>query len=320
VSDLDHRIETIKSKIATAGNLDLLLDALVDLETKRKAAHEAAEAIRRELTTREGEALDRTRELVEKLQSAKRDEAYHLRLRLRSRLKRLIQDIVVLVIQVNRDRVAIADIQLHGGKRRQVMVMPGQVIQLPEELDGRDVRDWARWPEKLRKTRFSVVSHEVQRIMDLEDAGYSRTEIAEEAGLSKSQVSRILTAQGRRKQDRKRAEDRLMSWHARGNGWGKRHKGKRYFIGLGKLKTLYPKLVLAKTEDGSWRAANRPDRFLARLLFDLFDRDAISHSVGTERSSRLSRRALPRRPEALGRRGRSRRTQRLAPWLEFPFR
>ncbi len=72
-------------------------------------------------------------------------------------------------------------------------------------------------------------------MMKLEDAGYARTKIAEQLGVSRSHVSRSLLSEGRRKLDRRPDHSgRLMTWHPQGQGWVKRYKGKRYFIGLGK--------------------------------------------------------------------------------------
>jgi len=258
VADLDHRVETVQRKIATAGNLDVLLDTLVDLEEKRREAHQTVERLKRELTTQAGDALSKTRELIERSRAATEEEEYDLRIKLRSTLKRFIQDIVVLVIQANGDRVALADVRLRSGKRMRVTIMPGKPVTLPDGLDGRDVREWRRWPKKLREMRFDVVSAEVRRMIELEDAGHTRSEIAEKLGVSRTRVSRSLVAQGRRKQKRKPAGgDRLMTWHPQGRGWVKRHKGERYFIGVGRLKTLYPRLVKGKTEKGTCRAANR---------------------------------------------------------------
>ena len=76
---------------------------VADLEGERTAAQAEVERLTREATTRESEALDHTTELVEKLKNAGDGEVYDLRLKLRAELRRLIRNIVVLVVQVNRD-------------------------------------------------------------------------------------------------------------------------------------------------------------------------------------------------------------------------
>ncbi len=48
-----------------------------------------------------------------------------------------------------------------------------------------------------------------------------------------------------------------MTWHPGGNGWQKVHKGKRYFVGLGTLASMFPRLVKSRDADGSWKAANK---------------------------------------------------------------
>lgn len=257
LADLQHRIETIKAKLATAGNLEVLLDALVDMEAKRTDLKRRQEHLKQEQSTQIGHAFDRTRELIDRLQTATDEEAYALRVKLRSTLKRLIKSIVVLVIQVNRDRVAIADIQLENGKRRQVIVSV-EPVQLPEELRGMDVRDWSNWPAHLKQTQFQAVSQEARQMAELEDSGCTRTEIAKQLGVSPTHVSRTLRGLGRPKIERKPADDeRLMTWHPQGRGWVKQCRGKRYFVGVGRLKQMYPRMVKQRDEEGTWRAANR---------------------------------------------------------------
>jgi len=257
IADLEHRIDAVKAKLATAGNLDALLDALVDLETKRNECKQRQEHLKQEQATQVGDALDRTRELIEKLRSADEDGAYAMRMKLRSTLKRLIKDIVVLVIQVNRERVAIADIELKNGRRRQVIVA-GEPVELPQGLRSEDVRDWQNWPDRLKQSHFETFSPEARKMVELEDAGHNRTEIGKQMGVSPARVSRILRGLGRAKLQRKPTDsERLMNWHPQGRGWVKTYRGQRYFIGVGKLKAMFPRLVREKTEAGTWKAANR---------------------------------------------------------------
>ena len=143
VTDLQHRIATVQEKLGTAGNLDVLLDSLVRLEQQRNEAQQRVERLKQERATQAVAALDRTRELIDRLQAAEEEEVYGLRIKLRSAIKRFVKDIVVLVIQVNHDRVALADVELDNGKRRQVVVMSDKPVELPEGLRRLDIRDWA---------------------------------------------------------------------------------------------------------------------------------------------------------------------------------
>jgi DNA invertase Pin-like site-specific DNA recombinase len=258
LADLEHRVGTLKEKMRTAEKFETLVDLLMDLERDRTAAHAKVERLKREAATREEEALHQTKELIAKLRAASEAETYDLRIALRGSLRRLIRDIVVLVIQINRDRVALADIELLNGKRRRVTIMPGKRVNLPDGLDGLDLRKWANWPAEFQQSQFRILPDEARQMMELEDAGYRRNEIAKQLGTTKANVSRELCSQGRRKQNRKPADsDRLMTFHPQGRGWAKTHRSNRYFVGLGTLKRLYPRLVKEKSEEGSWRAANR---------------------------------------------------------------
>ncbi len=106
----------------------------------------------------ECEALDQTKDLIEKLRNSGNGEAYDLRLKLRATLRRMIRNVVVLVVEVNRDRVALADVELLNGKRRQVVIRRGNAVALPDCLSERDVREWGNWPEKFRKARWRAAN------------------------------------------------------------------------------------------------------------------------------------------------------------------
>lgn len=256
-ADLASRIATLRAKMKLAENFDVLIDFLVELERYRAAAEAKAEQLKREMATTETEALDRTKELIDRLQTADETEVYQLRLKLRAMLRRLVASIVLLPVKVNADRVALVDVELRNGQRRRFTVMPGKIVELPEGIEVLDVRQWTKWPKKFRQDRFTVVTAEVRQMIELDKEGLDRIEIAARLGVAPSHVSRTLLRNGRRKQPRKAADSpRRMTWHPAGRGWTKCHKGQRYFVGLGTLAELYPKLVKERTADGSWEAAN----------------------------------------------------------------
>ena len=257
VADLTHRIKTLKKKIKSAGDVDALLDLLVDLDSDKKEAEAKVERLKQDNATKESEALDRMKELVGRLNGADEDEAYRLRVKLRTTLKRLIEDVVVLVVQVNKDRLALVDIQFKNGTRRQATIMSGKRVPVPEELEGLDVREWADWPKEAKATKFEPLTDEARQMMDMEDQGMTRADIARELGCSVSQVSRTLRKLGREKGTKKKADSpELMNWHEAGRGWVKTKDGQRFFIGLGNLKKAFPRRVKAMTREGSWKAAN----------------------------------------------------------------
>lgn len=258
VADLEARLAKVKAKLKTAGDLDALLDAAVELEAERAAAKAEVERLRAEQAAPEADAVGGLKRLIGEVKRAKGGALYSLRLRLRQLLARVVQDIVVLVVQVNRDRVALLDVKLKTGARRRVTVFPpSRIVELPEGLADQDVRDWRNWPKPLRATRFEAADSVAREMAELERQGLTRGAIADRLGVSVSQVSRTLLRTGARKRARKRSDSPwLMSWHPAGGGWTKTHKGKRYFVGLGTLAAAHPKLVTARTAEGSWQAAN----------------------------------------------------------------
>jgi hypothetical protein len=105
-----------------------------------------------------GYADPETGALMEKLRSAEDDEAAcGLRRELRAALKRLVSDVVVLVVRVNGDRVAFSDVCLVSGKRRYVIIRSRESAAIPKGLDELDVRKWTTWPKEFRKARFKGV-------------------------------------------------------------------------------------------------------------------------------------------------------------------
>jgi DNA invertase Pin-like site-specific DNA recombinase len=257
VADLTNRITTLRAKMKTADKFESLVDLLVDLEKDKAHAETRVEQIKREMTTSETEALDRTRDLIRKLRSADAEEKHRLRLKLRSILKRLVRSIALLTVKVNNDRLALVDVELTNGTHRRLTIMPGKRVAVPDGLADLDLRDWQHWPKKYRAIRFELQTEEAREMIALESEGLQRNEIADRLGMSVSRVSRTLLRQGSRKRTKKLANDeRLMTWHPAGNGWAKTHKGQRFFIGIGKLAQAYPRLVKARTADGSWKAAN----------------------------------------------------------------
>lgn len=203
LAHLESDIGKIKAHLKTAGDIDPLLDALVEFETERQEEKTKSERLKGELATPASDAIDGLRKLLRQVKQSKGPALFELRLKLRQFLKRVVSDIVVLVIQVNRVRVALVDIKLQSGIRRRVTIIPpGAQVALPEGLAEHDIRNWKKWPKRHRETKFKVTSDEAHSMVELEKSGLQRTEIAERLGVSRSHVSRTLLRCGRRKQVR----------------------------------------------------------------------------------------------------------------------
>ncbi len=260
LADVTDRLAKLKDKLRTAPNLDVLMEVAGELEQERTDAKAAVDKAKTAQALPAADAAGGLKPLLKALHKATGDELVALRLKLRRLLARLVEDVVVLVVAVSGERVAVADVTLAGGVRRKVVIggTPGKLPPLPDGMGKLDVRQWAKWPAKFRQTHFTGPDTEAQQAAVLEAEGYSRQDIAAQLGWSATKCTRVLLRAGRRKHTRKAADDpRVMSWHAAGRGWAKTHKGERYFVGMGTLVAMYPKLVTDKTADGSWKAANR---------------------------------------------------------------
>jgi len=260
VAELANRIGTLKAKMKEVGGdgFGALVDLLVDLERDKVAAAAVVERLKRDMTTTETEALDRTKELILAVRRGTPDEVHLLRLKLRTALRRIVKNITILVVKVNDGRAAIADVELTSGVRRRLVVSSGsEPAPIPDAIRDLDLRTFADWPPELKAVKFGVETDAGRRMRELEASGLSRTAIAASMGASKSQVSRTLNSDGGRKQRRKPADsEERMSWHPAGCGWTKTYRGKRYFVGLGALAAAYPDLVTARDRAGSASAAN----------------------------------------------------------------
>ncbi len=259
MADLTRRIKEIQKRLATDDNLSVLMDTVSDFAAQQQEARDTVERLKREQATPEAHAINDLKRLLSSLGRATTDERFGLRIKLRQLLRRLIEDIVVLVVQINKTRVAVADIRLRSGESRKVIIFAGgKPLVLPAGLNDLDVRHPSSWPKALRQPQFQVVDEEAQVVLAMESRGLTRTQIAAELRWSISRVSRLLVRNGKRKSNKKRADDKQqMTWHPAGNGWAKTYKKRRYFVGLGTLASKYPRLVKQQTRDGSMEAANR---------------------------------------------------------------
>lgn len=193
LADLEARIAKVKARLQTDPDIDVLLETAVALEGERTETKAKLERLKGEQATPEADAVDGLKAVLQAVKQAKGEALLELRLKLRQLLSRVIDGIQLLVVQVNRDRVALADIKLKNGMRRQVTIHPpGRRVTLPKGLADRDIRNWKKWPEAMRQSHFKTTTDEARTMMDLEKAGHSRTAIAERLSVSVSQVSRTL--------------------------------------------------------------------------------------------------------------------------------
>ena len=249
--DCEHKVKSLKERIKNASSkqAETLTDLLLELVEQQQAAEDKVTKLKREQATPETEALVQMKSLIAKIEKAEDKELYLLRLKLRSYIKQLVKNIYVLTVLVNNKRVAIVDILLNNNQRKKIVITPEP--NLADDFMKLDIRK-----EVPTETSFQVVTRLDNQMIAMEQKGLSRKAIAEQLGVSLSQVSRQFLKLGRRKKVNAKPPDWAMTWQESKQAWIKRHKGQRYFVGLTKLSEAHPELFKDRTAAGSYMAAN----------------------------------------------------------------
>lgn len=258
VDAIEGRVIAIKAKIKTnKKGISAMLDLLAESTEELDRAKDKLEHLRRQQATPSTHALKTAKDLVDKLSSAEPAERVELRTKMRSVVRQFVKQITVLIAEVNRDRVLMADIMLTSGQRRKLVIETG--TPAPDELYKLDVRNFDQWPDEFKVTRFKAMPEIDRQILELDDKGTLIQYIAETVGVSQTKVSRTLTKHGRRRVANRKPHDSdvLMTWNDSSNGWQKTKNKQRYYIGCGDLKKLYPRQVKTLDRAGTLKAANR---------------------------------------------------------------
>lgn len=263
IQDMRKRLESMKLQIVKIkakvnDNLsDALLELLVekDVEGKRLAAE--LEQLERQRNSSAAVAAASTKKILQAMPKATGDKLNAIRTKLRNELKYWIKTISILPMRLGKVKSAMVCVQLTNGERIDFRCSD-DLVEWPKELDDRDVLKFAKWPKAIQKTHWDAVSMLDKKLMELDDKGMSLQEIADETEIGINSVSRRLKKLGRSRQSRRTLdENRSMTWVARANGWQRYRNGKRYYVGCGTLKKLFPKLVTSSDEEGTLAAANK---------------------------------------------------------------
>ena len=97
LGELEHKIDRTKAKIATAPDVDALLDVLTTLERQRQAVASEQEQAKAQATVDEAALLQEAKSLVQRLAETKGEALFALRSRLRQRIRSLVAAIWVVV-------------------------------------------------------------------------------------------------------------------------------------------------------------------------------------------------------------------------------
>ena len=256
VDALQLQVEQIKEK-TKKNHSDVLLELLVERDQELRAKKAEIEALERQKGSTASLAAKSSKAILEHLSKATGDELATLRLKLRNELRYWIKQIYVLPLDLGGVRAFIAEVELNNGKSFTFRASR-QLIDWPTELDGQEIQKFNDWPKNIRKTSWDAETELDRKVRELDDAGHPIQYIATELGIKPSTVSKMLIRMGRRRTERRRVDsEQLMTWHPQGAGWQRIYKGKRYFVGMGTLQSLYPKLIKSRDKEGSMKAANR---------------------------------------------------------------
>jgi DNA invertase Pin-like site-specific DNA recombinase len=256
IESLSMQVDKIRSKLRL-NTTDVLLDLLVERDAELKDKRLSLENLERQTGTSATMAAKTSLEVLKLMGSAKGEELVRLRQKLRNELRYWLKRVTVLPLRLGSVKAAIVAAELANGERIDFRVAD-EPIEWPKELDDADVLEFAKWPKVLQRVDWEVLSVRDKGIIEMADAGHPIELIAAEHNIGVSGVSRILIRHGRRRRERsKLGRDRQMTWSQTARGWSRSFAGKRYYVGVGTLKSLYPRLVKSDDEAGSLKAANR---------------------------------------------------------------
>jgi hypothetical protein len=143
---LDHREQIIQQQIADPEQDPAIVPALVaslrQVTANKAATGKELQALKLESVTGRGETLGEVRSLLELLADATKEEAGQLRLRIKARLRWLVESIWLLPQVVTSHCVILhVQIYLRGGTRKYLQIIPQVLRELePWELSGADFR------------------------------------------------------------------------------------------------------------------------------------------------------------------------------------
>lgn len=256
VDSLQLQIEQIKEK-TRKHTTDILLELLVERDKELREKKAEIESIERQKGSTATMAAKSSKAILKHLSTAQGEELTTLRSKLRNEIRYWIKRIHILPLDLGGVRAVIARVELQSGKSFEFRASR-QLVEWPAELYDHDIRDYRNWPPSIKKTSWDVETELSRKIREMDDAGHQVTEIAKAIGVNATAISKRLIQMGRRRVHRKPKDSKqLMTWHPQGSGWQKIYKKKKYYVGLGTLQELYPRLMKSKDKEGSLDAANK---------------------------------------------------------------
>ncbi len=257
IQSIESQIDDIKEKFKTK-NSPALLDLLLDREEELSRKNHEFETLQRTKGSSSLAAATSSAELLSAIRKAKPADLTAIRTKLRQELSYWVKKIVILPLRLGKVRAIKVSVELQNGKWLEFQNSEEQVMW-PTELAELSAHKFRSWPKHLQKTSWQVNSTFDAKLRKLHASGLPFAIIAEELGSTISTVSKRALALGLRKSAArtKFTKQSQMCWHPTGRGWVRAKAGQRYYIGCGKLKSLYPRLVKTLDEEGTRAAATR---------------------------------------------------------------
>ncbi len=122
VVELQEKIERCKKRLITSPDFDALIDVLARLENQLADTAARRDRLQQELHAKRPASLKDSQQIINLLRTADEGQAEALRLRLRSKLRRIIEEIWILVVPGTNERTALVQVHLAGGRFRKLAV------------------------------------------------------------------------------------------------------------------------------------------------------------------------------------------------------
>lgn len=122
LADVVKRIEHCQNQLISETGFDALVEVLRRLQDEREQLLASRDRLQQELHVEKSSTLRDSQELIKKLTDAEGEELVSLRLRLRSRLKRILSEVWVLVLIEGFNRTALLQVHLSNGTHRKLLV------------------------------------------------------------------------------------------------------------------------------------------------------------------------------------------------------
>lgn len=270
---LENEIAELTSRVMQKGSQGgVLYDMLEKLEEERVAVLNRLDEAKAQASTTASQALRSIHDLMDKLSTVDEEKVWAIRARLRRLLKRVVDRVECRSKKLFGGGYQIGIIiQLSNGQKR-VLGVRGVEAKWSKHAFSLNIEGASNLEENSNFQTFDLSSirpeldkyknnlQQINTALKLGKTGIPLNEIATQTGLALTSVSRLLIRHGQRRTKRKpKDHPHHMNWHQSARGWVKTHNRKRFYVGCGTLRDLYPHLIEneGKDECDTWRAANQ---------------------------------------------------------------